>query len=167
MWWGPYLYFSGFDENLSHFAPGHGGYFSPDWLVGAGLAGRWRRDSGSEDPWYLEVRGSAGYQKHEEAAAELIPDAGLRQQLLDLLGLNADDLGSFGSNKESGFAGTLEAEGLRRIGSSRWHVGGYIRGRVSPEFDNFATMLVVRYGLEQPRRTVRRQYREQFSLVDQ
>jgi len=165
LWWGPYLYLSGFDKNLSHFSPGHGGYFSPDWLVGAGLAGRWRRDSGSEDPWYLEVRGSAGYQTHEEEASELIPDAGLRQQLLDLLGLNPGDLGSFGSNKESGFAGTLEAEGLRRIGSSRWHVGGYIRGRISPEFDNFATMLVVRYGLEQPRRTVRRQYKEQFSLM--
>jgi tetratricopeptide (TPR) repeat protein len=166
MWWGPYLYLSGFDKNLGHFAPGHGGYFSPDWLVGAGLAGRWRRDSGSKDPWYLEVRGSGGYQTHEEAASELIPDAGLRQQLLDLTGLNPVDLGGFASNKESGFAGTLEAEGLRRIGSSRWHVGGYVRGRVSPEFNNFATMLVVRYGLEQPRNTVRRQYREQFSLLD-
>lgn len=164
-WWGPYLYMSAFQENLGGFAPGHGGYFSPEWLVGSGLSGRWRRGS-ETDPWYLEVRASGGYQKHKEAAAELIPDAGLKNQLLTLLGLNESDLGSFASNTESGLAGTLEIEGLRRISDSRWHWGGYARGRISPEFDNFATMLVLRYGIESERQTVRRHYREQFQLID-
>lgn len=164
-WSGPYLYLSGYQENLSGFAPGHGGYFSPDWLVGTGLSGRWRRGS-ETDPWYLEIRASGGYQKHEETAAELIPDENLRDQVLALLGLNPGDLGRFDSNTESGFAGTLEIEGLRRIGSTRWHWGGYVRARVSPEFDDFAMMLVIRYGLESQRQTVRRHYKEQFQLLD-
>ena len=164
-WWGPYIYLSGFEDNLSGFAPGQGGYFSPDRLVGTGLSGRWRRGSDT-DPWYLEIRASGGFQTHKEAAHELIPDQALRDQVLALLGLNPDDLGSFGSNRESGFAGTLEIEGLRRIGSTRWHWGGYARGRVSPEFDNFATMLIVRYGVESPRQAVRRNYKEQFQLLD-
>jgi tetratricopeptide (TPR) repeat protein len=164
-WWGPYIYLSGFEKNLGGFAPGHGGYFSPEWLVGSGLSGRWRRGS-ETDPWYLEVRASGGYQKHKEAATELIPDADLRNQLLDLLGLSESDLGSFSSNSESGVAGTLEIEGLRRISDSRWHWGGYARGRISPEFNNFATMLVLRYGIESERSTVRRHYKEQFQLID-
>ena len=164
-WWGPYIYLSGFEENLGGFAPGHGGYFSPDWLVGSGLSGRWRRGS-EKDPGYLEVRASGGYQKHKEAAAELIPDQGLRDELLTLLGLNPTDFDSFPSNTESGVAGTLEIEGLRRISDTRWHWGGYARGRISPEFNNFAAMLVVRYGIKSERQTVRRHYKEQFQLLD-
>ena len=134
-------------------------------LLGSGLSGRWRRGS-EKDPWYLEVRASGGYQKHKEAAAELIPDQGLQNDLLTLLGLNASDLGSFASNTESGVASTLEVEGLRRISDTRWHWGGYVRGRISPEFNNFAAMLVVRYGIESERQNVRRHYKEQFQLLD-
>ncbi len=86
--------------------------------------------------------------------------------MLGLLGLSPGDLGRFDSNTESGFAGTLEIEGLRRIGSTRWHWGGYVRARISPEFDDFATMLVIRYGIDSQRQSVRRHYKEQFQLLD-
>jgi len=164
-WAGPYLYLSAFDKNSNQFTPGHGGYFSPSWLVGTGLAGRWRKASGDQS-WYMEIRGSAGYQAHEEDATDLIPEDDLEQQVLDLLQLTPDDLGRFGSNSEQGFAGTLEIEGLRRVGASRWYVGGMLRGRISPEFDNAAGMLVVRYGPRQPNYAVNRQFRELFSLHD-
>lgn len=165
LWLGPYVYLSGFENNRGKFAPGHGGYFSPSWLVGTGLAGRWRAESPNH-PWYLEIRGSAGYQTHEEDAADLIPDDALRRRMLDLLQISAADLGRFGSNSESGFAGTLELEGLRRIGGSRWFIGGMMRGRISPEFDNAAATLILRYGSDQPVYTLKRQYREKFSLHD-
>ena len=113
-----------------------------------------------------EIRGSAGYQAHEEDAAELIPDDALRGRTLDFLQISAADLGRFGSNSESGFAGTMELEGLPRIGGTRWFIGGMMRGRVSPEFDNATAMLVLRYGSDQPAYTVKRQYRESFSLHD-
>jgi tetratricopeptide (TPR) repeat protein len=166
LWAGPYVYLSGFEDNRSKFAPGHGGYFSPSWLAGAGIAARWRRGS-TERPWYFEARGSAGYQRHEEDATDLIPDDGLEQRVLNVLGLQPEDLGGFGSNTEGGFAGTLELEGLRRIGRSDWHVGGFVRGRVSPEFDNAAAMVTIRYGLPQPRHTIRRQFRERFVNMGQ
>lgn len=164
-WLGPYLHLSGFEENRSKFAPGHGGYFSPSWLVGAGIAGRWRAEFPNH-PWYLEIRGSTGYQAHEEGSADLIPDGALQSRLLDLLAIPVDDLGRFDSNSESGIAGTLEIEGLHRVGASRWFIGGMVRGRVSPEFDNAAAMLVLRYGSDQPQYSVERQYLELFSLHD-
>jgi hypothetical protein len=162
---GPYVYLSAFEDNLGKFTPGHGGYFSPSWLYGAGLAGRYRKQSAGH-PWYLELRASAGYQRHKEDSAELIPDSGLRQQFLDALNLQPGDLGSFGSNTETGFAGTLELEGLRRIGQSRWHWGGYLRGRVSPEFDNYAAMLLLRFGSRQNDYEIRRQFAEPFRMMD-
>jgi tetratricopeptide (TPR) repeat protein len=165
-WAGPYLYLAGFGDNRSKFAPGHGGYFSPSWLVGSGLAARWRRESTAR-AWYFEARGSAGFQRHEEDATDLIPDEGLEQRVLEVLDLQPEDLGRFGSNSESGFAGTLELEGVRRIGQSDWHIGGFLRGRVSPEFDNAAAMVTIRYGVPQPRHAIRRQFRERFVSMGQ
>jgi tetratricopeptide (TPR) repeat protein len=166
LWAGPYLYLAGFEDNRSKFAPGHGGYFSPSWLVGSGLAARWRRESTAR-AWYFEARGSAGFQRHEEDATDLIPDEGLEQRVLEVLDLQPEDLGRFGSNSESGFAGTLELEGVRRIGQSDWHIGGFLRGRVSPEFDNAAAMVTIRYGVPQPRHAIRRQFRERFVNMGQ
>ena len=99
------------------------------------------RVAGGADP--RRIRGTsrfaqvAAIRNIRRRRAELIPDADLKNQMLMLLGLNESDLGSFPSNTESGFAGTLEIEGLRRISDTRWHWGGYARGRISPEFDNF------------------------------
>ncbi len=162
---GPYIYLAAFEDNLGKFTPGHGGYFSPSWLVGSGLASRFRAQS-SASAWYFEARASAGYQRHKEDAADLIPDSGLEQQFLAATGLQTSDLGSYGSNNEAGFAGSLELEGLRRIGQTRWHWGGYLRGRVSPEFDNYAAMLVLRFGSAAQHHEIRRQFSEPFRLID-
>ena len=161
---GPYLYLSAFEDNLGRFSPGHGGYFSPAWLWGTGLTGRWRADG--TDGW-VALRGSLGYQRHREDAADAVPDSGLEAELSGLLGLAPSDFGRFASVSESGAAGTLELEAVRRVGTSRWYWGGYVRGRFSPEFDNTAAMLVLRWGVAGGGRPgLERQFRAQFGLLD-
>ncbi len=156
---GPWVYASAFDKNLGRFSPGHGGYFSPAWLAQGGVAGRLNGTSDAS-PWYLDARVDLGWQRHREDEADLIPDAGLERRFLATTGLAPEALGRFAARTRSGFAGGLELEGMRRMGSTAWHIGGFLSARFAPQYDEATAMVVFRYGSEPSPSDQRADYRE-------
>ncbi len=60
----------GYDENLRHFTFGHGGYFSPQTYVSAGVPVSWIQRNGR---WAFQARGSLGVQYFREDDALYFP----------------------------------------------------------------------------------------------
>lgn len=158
---GPWIYASAFEKNLGRFSPGHGGYFSPAWLVQTGLSARMGGQAG-DGPWYFDARLDAGWQRHREDAAPFIPDRTLRARFLAATGLAEGDLGTFESRTRSAFAGGLELEGMRRIGETAWHAGGLVSLRMAPQYDESTAMILVRYGSQPPATDQIGDYRDTF-----
>ena len=132
---------AGYDHyrhNLSHFTPGHGGYFSPQtfWQYKANL------DFLTLENRQAVVKGhvDGGRVLKREGATPIIPLDGFSGQ------------GFYPGNREWGWAYTVELNGAIRVGN-HVQVGALVSRRESPQYDETAGMLFIRV-LFEPRNSV-------------
>lgn len=135
---GPTFSFQRFDQNLSFFTRGHGGYFSPQQLFKFGgelsLASHDLRD------FVSTARVAIGFQQHKSDCAPLFP------QESNLCSEN------YLLNKDEGLYLNTEIMGMI-LADSHVQVGGGVFYSTSPEFDEFGFMLALRLTAE-PRKSM-------------
>lgn len=68
---GPYVEYRSFERNLSFFTFGHGGYFSPQHLAGAGIAASYSTADARRS--VFRAHADIGYQEFEQAQAPYLP----------------------------------------------------------------------------------------------
>lgn len=128
---GPYLGYVTYDKNLNHFTVGNGGYFSPQDMYTFGLGASAVTPEGKQ--YIVSGELQLGYQIQEEDRSPFFP-------------LNPD--GHFyDDNDEAGFGGKVFLRGVRRL-DDHWQIGGSIEAQVSPEYDNYAAMLFLRWNFK-------------------
>lgn len=132
----------GFEEDLSHFTLGHGGYYSPAYFIniGPGLELTGARDSSS---W--RVNGRIAYQWSRESGNDYFPGRSDLQAASGGL--------RYASKTSSGVGAQLEARWERSIGA-RTALGLSGRASTGVDYDEWAVQLYVRHwlsGLAQPR----------------
>ena len=125
---GPELFAQGHERNLGYFTWGQGGYFSPQWLVRAGVMAT--LDYHRQHTW-LRARFSAGLQAHHEEETDYFP--------------LAPDGQMHAGNDSRGPAAEIELAGAHRIPDSSWEWGFALRGRSSPGYADVGGILQVRY----------------------
>lgn len=133
---GPALHLQRYDRNLSHFTLGHGGYFSPESLAGLGLSAAFLTAESAE--WMVRGLFNVGYQSLEEASSPFFP--------------RAPDGRTYADNDDSGVTFTGQLESVWRL-SDHWQAGASLFLQRSPEFDDEAANLFLRY-LFRPRPAV-------------
>lgn len=125
---GPALSLGFYDKNLSQFTYGHGGYFSPSYLVQGTLAARFMTKEGGTS--LLRGNAGLGIQVNRQAAAPLFPDD--------------PDGRWYSSLNSSGVTVGLDLEGLYML-SDQWAVGGQIALNVAPNYNDFSVRLSLQY----------------------
>ena len=68
---GPNYRYQAFDENLSHFTLGHGGYYSPSSLHQFGVGAYFLTEESKD--WLVKGSGSVGYETAEQDEAPFFP----------------------------------------------------------------------------------------------
>ena len=97
---GPFYQFQAYDRNTNFFAPGHGGYFSPQSFHRAGWSANLQTDP--LERWILKADAALAYESIEEDAARANPLQPGPQPLL-------------GGGRSAGAAGALELAAARRL----------------------------------------------------
>lgn len=92
---GPSLAYEHFEKNLSHFTPGHGGYFSPEHYINAGPSLQFLSEEGK--PLVFKGHVMAGMQFIEQADSPLLP-------------LLAPKIGKYQDNKGFSLSDALDIE---------------------------------------------------------
>lgn len=134
---GAKLNYQAFDENLSHFSFGHGGYFSPQSFISLALPLNLRWEEGD---WSLLAEIAPGYQTYKLDQADVYPtDPAAQGQLVALKLLNDDARAYFESESHSGFAFSAGLELWRRLGATQ--VGGEARMNTFGNYDEYRMTL--------------------------
>ena len=134
---GAKLNYQAFDENQSHFAYGHGGYFSPQSFISLALPVNLRWEEGD---WSLLAEIAPGYQTYQLDEAEVYPtDPEAQGQLVGLKLLNDDARAFFESESHSGFAFSAGLELWRRLGATQ--IGGEARMNTFGNYDEYRMTL--------------------------
>ena len=137
------LNYQTFEENLSHFTLGHGGYFSPQNFISLAFPVDVRWESGE---WSLNASMSPGYQTYQQDAVALFPnDPTAQGQLEGLKLLNPDVRAFYDSESRSGFAFSGGVEAWRKMGSTQ--IGGEARMNTFGNYDEYRMMLKLRQAL--------------------
>ena len=129
---GPYLSYLGFDENLSGFTYGHGGYFSPNYLVS--LGGYSELLTMEAHRWQLKVSTAVGLSKVNESAYSRFP-------------LSDDDTQKSimaSSSNSTGLSGNLKVEGQYRL-SNHWIAAGYVGKAFAVQYQAFEFGFQIRW----------------------
>lgn len=127
---GPFIGYERYTKNLSHFTLGHGGYFSPQRLLRAGVA--WEGLTTEGAPFVARARVAAGYQTHRADAAPYLP--------------LAPDGRMYAASDQSGAAIDLQWLGVWRM-TPRWQLGGGAGYRRSPAYEDVFAGAFLRYSL--------------------
>ena len=127
---GPYVGYERYAKNLSYFTLGHGGYFSPQRLLRAGVALDGMSDEGRD--FVARTRVAAGVQTHRANAAPYFP--------------LAPDGRMYAGSDQSGAAMDVQWLGVWRV-TPRWQLGGGAAYRRSPAFEDMFAGAFVRYSL--------------------
>jgi cellulose synthase operon protein C len=116
-----------YEENLSHFTLGHGGYFSPDRFVSIGPS----FDFLTRENQQFIVKGRLAFASVSiaEAASPWFP--------------GNDDGNSYAASKNNGMSYTAEASGVWRI-NDRLQLGGALSERNAPQYKDETAMLFLR-----------------------
>jgi tetratricopeptide (TPR) repeat protein len=125
---GPALHLQRYDRNLSHFTLGHGGYFSPESLVGLGASVAFLTDEAQQ--WMVRGLFNVGYQTLKEDASPFFP--------------LAPDGRIYDDNDDAGMSFTGQLASVWRL-DDHWQVGAGLFVQRSPEFDEEAATVFVRY----------------------
>ena len=134
---GTKLNYQAFDENLSHFALGHGGYFSPQSFISLALpvSLTW-----AQGDWTAMAELAPGYQTYKLDQADVFPiDPAAQGQLVSLKAENSDARAYFESESHSGFAFSGGIELWRRLGGTQ--IGGEARMNTFGNYDEYRMTL--------------------------
>jgi len=132
----------GFEDDLSHFTLGHGGYYSPAYFINFG-PGLELTGAGDSTSW--RVNGRVAYQWSRESGSDYFPGR------LDLQ--TASGGLRYAGKSSSGVGAQLEARWERSIGP-RTALGLSGRASTGVDYDEWAVQLYLRHwisGLAQPR----------------
>lgn len=136
---GPYLGYERYAKNLSQFTIGHGGYFSPQFLLRTGVALEALTEEGRSG--VMRARLALGYQMH-------------RQDGMPYLPFTPDAPGGaipprvYPSSNDRGVTLNGEWYGVWRL-APRWQLGGGAAFRRSPAFEEVFAGAFIRYSLEE------------------
>ena len=132
---GPDLTYDAYRRNLSHFTLGHGGYFSPESLLSAGVSAHFLTAEARQ--YILKGDGSVGVFNKREAASPCFP-------LGAPVPLNPGCQNGYGAASASGIYYTAELMGVRRL-SDHVQIGGGVILRRNPQYQDKAALVFVRY----------------------
>ncbi len=126
---GPWMQLSGYDQNLSFYTPGHGGYFSPqDFFLGAGSVDAMTVEG---EKWLARGRLSLGYYNQDSDAAPLFPGEGGDQPFYE-------------GSSEGGLFFQAEAEGAVAL-SKFWLLGMSLGYAQAADYDGWDAGVWMRY----------------------
>lgn len=132
--------YQSFDENLSYFTLGHGGYFSPQSFVSLSFPVDVRWQSGD---WMINANITPGYQTYQQDRALLYPlDPAAQGQLDALKALNDDVRSYYDSQNRSGFAFSGGLEVWQRLGTTS--MGGEARMNTFGNYDEYRMELKIK-----------------------
>lgn len=100
--------YMGFDKNLRYFTAGHGGYFSPQDYVSIAFPVSFQQ---RQDQWTYRVSAAPGFQSYQEDDADVFPEDGDAQSLLDTLAtVGLVGQSHYDGESKSGFGITLAGD---------------------------------------------------------
>lgn len=129
---GPSFMFEHYDKNLSHFLPGHGGYFSPDQYYNLGFGVQFLTDEGK--PFVIKGHAIAGFQSSKQESAPYFP-------IID------PGLGSYAGTSSFGDALDLEAKGVWLL-TPNIQLGGGFGIRHTSNYEDYTGGFFIRYFFE-------------------
>ncbi|RMF73672.1 MAG: hypothetical protein D6738_08280, partial [Acidobacteria bacterium] len=132
-WWavaGPELRVMRYARNLGRFTRGHGGYFSPQRYLWAGIGASAGRAPGPR--LVVQARAALGWEAHRQEASPFLP--------------LAPDGRMHPAGVRSGAAGTLEVRAVWRL-AGRWQLGAAAAWRRSGDWTEQGATLTLRYVL--------------------
>ncbi|WP_110687563.1 cellulose biosynthesis protein BcsC [Salinicola aestuarinus] len=102
------LGYMGFDKNLRYFTAGHGGYFSPQDYVSLAFPISYQQQ---QNEWTYRVSAAPGFQSYQEDDADVFPEDGDAQSLLDTLAtVGLVGQSRYDGESKSGFGITLSGD---------------------------------------------------------
>lgn len=128
---GPALSYETYQNNQNFFTYGHGGYFSPEYIVQGVLGINVLTTEGQE--WIVAGSASAGLQNNEQSSAPYFPN-------------NPDGRTYPGSSSTTGVA-LIEAEGAYLI-NPNWLIGGSLAYTVTADYNEGWATIYLRYIFE-------------------
>lgn len=129
---GPYLSYLGYDKNLSGFTYGHGGYFSPDYLVSLGVYSELLTQEAHH--WQVKLSSSLGVSRLSETDNLRFPlSTDTSQQSLRVP-----------SNTSTGISGDVMLEGQYRV-SEHWLVAAYVGRSFAVQYQAFEAGIQLRW----------------------
>jgi|GEM_PF-6593805 len=129
---GPQISFQSYDQNLSEFTYGHGGYFSPQNYSVTGVYVDFLTANGRK--WQVGGRAFAGWSSVEEDSTPVFP--------------TNDDGQRYPSTSNDGIATELELRGALQV-APHWQLGGLLRHSMAPDYHDTAVGMTLRYSFEE------------------
>jgi tetratricopeptide (TPR) repeat protein len=130
---GPGISYDSYQQNLSHFTWGHGGYFSPQQFTNLGLSGQFLTKEGGR----FVARGQAGvgFQHVREAGSPCFP-------LQPVVAVT--DCGSYSATDKQGIG--VNVEGLWKYAvTPHWQLGGGVSFRHSQDYIDTSVLFSLYY----------------------
>ncbi|MBX9913513.1 MAG: BCSC C-terminal domain-containing protein [Pseudomonadaceae bacterium] len=136
-----------YDENLSYYTYGHGGYFSPQRFFALGVPVSWAQRRGKLS---YKIRGSVGVQHIEQDKADYFPgDATMQANATTALGSPA----VYGSDNSTGVGYNLAAAAEYQLNPNLF-IGGELGSDNAQDYQQFNGGMYLRYMLEDMTRPV-------------
>lgn len=142
--WGGYASYQHFDKNSNFFTYGHGGYYSPDYMISAGPLFRIKTIE-CRDFW-LDAQFSAGWMIEQNSSIDRYP---LKDVSTSGLSAAASEelLGTFAGSSKDGPTLSIQVEAGKAI-TKNISCGGFFSMNLSPEYDEWNVGIGVRISLE-------------------
>ena len=133
---GPFFSYLGYDENLSGFTYGHGGYFSPNYMVSIG--GYSELLTMEAHRWQFKLSTSLGLSRLAEPSDPRFPLLTANDTSNPLSSLHLP------YNRSTGLSGNVMFEGQYRL-SDHWIVAGYVGKAFAVEYQAFEAGIQIRW----------------------
>lgn len=133
---GPFFSYLGYDENLSGFTYGHGGYFSPNYMVSIG--GYSELLTMEAHRWQFKLSTSLGLSRLAEPSDPRFPLLTANDSSNPLSSLHLP------YNRSTGLSGNMMFEGQYRL-SNHWIVAGYVGKAFAVEYQAFEAGMQIRW----------------------
>lgn len=125
---GPGLSLEHYSRNLSQFTLGHGGYFSPNYMMQGDFSAQLATKEGRS--WLVTANGLLGYQRNQQSSAPYFP---LAPDGRDYPSVEAADI-TYGLSAKGGI-----------LIDRRWILGGGFSVNSAADYDDFSLGIFLRY----------------------
>ncbi len=133
---GPFFTYLGYDENLSGFTYGHGGYFSPNYMLSIG--GYSELLTMEAHRWQFKLSTSLGLSRLAEPSDPRFPLLTANDTSNPLSSLNLP------YSRSTGLSGNMMFEGQYRL-SNEWIIAGYVGKAFAVEYQAFEAGIQIRW----------------------